>query len=66
MKTITSEKGEAYYQSVYWNDFKRILDSISKDITGDENKWWAQDFKERFASTSFRAGISIKLWQWLG
>ena len=59
MKTLTSEKGEAYYQSIYWNDFPRVLASISQEITGNSEKWWAQDFKERFASTPFERGLAL-------
>jgi len=57
--TVTSVKGEGYYQSVYWNDFKRVLSAISKDLTGDENKWWAQDFRERYAKTPYELGLAL-------
>jgi SAM-dependent methyltransferase len=39
-----------YYGSHYWNDLPRVVRYIAESCTGDPDKWWMDDFKERFCS----------------
>ena len=59
MKTVTSLSSDVYYQGQYWNNIPQVLRYICKKFTGDENKWWIQDFKERYAVKPFSHGLFL-------
>lgn len=59
MHTVVNKNNKIYYTGQYWNDFPKVLEYICEKCTGDKNKWWIQDFKERFAQKPFRKGLFI-------
>jgi ubiquinone/menaquinone biosynthesis C-methylase UbiE len=59
MKTVTNLNSEVYYQGQYWNNIPQVLRYICKKFTGDENKWWISDFKERYAVKPFQHGLFL-------
>lgn len=59
MKTVCNDNSKVYYTGIYWNDLPQVLKYMSKNFTGDENKWWTTDFKERFAQKPFKHGLFI-------
>jgi len=59
MNTIVNENSEVYYNTQYWNDFPQVLEYMSENFTGDKQKWWVQDFKDRFASEKFEHGLFL-------
>jgi ubiquinone/menaquinone biosynthesis C-methylase UbiE len=48
-----------YYTGTYWNDFHRVQEYMAENFTGDKQKWWTQDFKERFAVQPFEHGLFL-------
>ncbi|MBM3707423.1 MAG: class I SAM-dependent methyltransferase [Actinobacteria bacterium] len=59
MKTVTNLSSEVYYQGQYWNNIPQVLRYICKKFTGDENKWWIEDFRERYAVQPFKHGLFL-------
>jgi SAM-dependent methyltransferase len=59
MKTVTNINSKVYYRGQYWNNIPQVLQYICKNFTGDENKWWIEDFKERYASKPFQHGLFL-------
>lgn len=57
--TVVPENSEIYYNGQYWNDFPPVLEYMSENFTGDKNKWWVQDFLERFCQTPFEHGLVL-------
>jgi ubiquinone/menaquinone biosynthesis C-methylase UbiE len=58
-KTVKNLNSKIYYQGQYWNDLPQIQNYISKKITGDENKSWIENFKEKYASIPFQHGLFL-------
>jgi SAM-dependent methyltransferase len=48
MVTATPPDSGVYYSSVYWNDYPRVVEYISRRCTGDPHTWWVDDFTRRF------------------
>lgn len=59
VQTAVNENSEVYYQGQYWNDFPRVLEYMCQNFTGNRNKWWVQDFKERFCQQPFEHGLVL-------
>ena len=59
METAVNPNFEVYYSGQYWNDIPRVLEYMCENFTGDKNKWWVDDFKERFAKKSFERGLFL-------
>lgn len=59
MKTSINENSDVYYKGLYWNDVPEVYKYMCKNFTGDENKWWVEDFKERYAKKPFEHGLFI-------
>ena len=59
MKSVINHNSDIYYKGKYWNDFPKVLEYISKNFTGDKNKLWVEDFKERFAQKPFKHGLFL-------
>ncbi len=59
VQTVVNDNSQVYYHGQYWNDFQRVLEYMCENFTGDKNKWWVQDFKERFCQTSFEHGLVL-------
>jgi len=59
MKTVTSLSSDVYYQGQYWNNIPQILRYICKKFTGDEDRWWIEDFRERYAAQPFKHGLFL-------
>ncbi|MHB8134126.1 MAG: class I SAM-dependent methyltransferase [Anaerolineaceae bacterium] len=57
--TVVNINSDIYYRGQYWNDFPPVLEYMSENFTGDKNKWWVQDFLERFCKTSFEHGLVL-------
>lgn len=53
MKSVTNLNSKVYYHGQYWNDIPIISEYIQKRLTGDENKSWIMNFKEKYASKPF-------------
>lgn len=59
MGTVVNKNSKIYYSGKYWNDFQRVIEYISENFTGDKNKLWVEDFKERFAQKPFKHGLFL-------
>lgn len=59
MKTVVNLNSDIYYQGQYWNDLSLVLEYMSENFTGDKNKWWVQDFQERFSQQQFEQGLFL-------
>jgi SAM-dependent methyltransferase len=59
MGTLVSMDASVYYSGQYWNDFPPVIEYISENITGNPQKWWVQDFKERFCEVPFSRGLFL-------
>jgi ubiquinone/menaquinone biosynthesis C-methylase UbiE len=59
VQTAVNANSQVYYQSQYWNDFQLVLEYMCENFTGDKNKWWVQDFKERFCQKPFEHGLVL-------
>jgi SAM-dependent methyltransferase len=58
--TATPPDSSVYYSSVYWNDYPRVVEYISKRCTGDSKIWWVDDFKRRYcAGGQFDRGLFL-------
>ncbi len=57
--TVTNKNSQIYYKGNYWNDLSLVLEYMSENFTGDKNKWWVEDFLERFAQTPFEIGLVL-------
>lgn len=58
-QTAVNDNSQVYYQGQYWNDFPRVLEYMCENFTGDKNKWWVQDFNERFCQRPFEHGLVL-------
>jgi SAM-dependent methyltransferase len=58
-QTAVNENSQVYYQGQYWNDFRLVLEYMCENFTGNKNKWWVQDFKERFCQKPFEHGLVL-------
>jgi len=59
MKTVINLKSDVYYQGIYWNDYPEVRAYMCKNFTGDANKWWVEDFKERYAKKPFNHALFL-------
>lgn len=59
MKTSINNNSDVYYKGLYWNDVPEVYKYMCKNFTGDENKWWVEDFRERYAAKPFEHGLFI-------
>ena len=59
MESIVSKNSDVYYSGMYWNDFPQVLEYMCENFTGDKQKWWVQDFKDRFATQSYEHGLFL-------
>lgn len=59
IQTAVNDNSQVYYHGQYWNDFHRVLEYMCENFTGDKNKWWVQDFKERFCQKPFEHGLVL-------
>jgi len=59
MKSITNLDSSVYYQGQYWNDIPRIAEYISETLTGDKNKGWIENFKEKYAERPFNHALFL-------
>ena len=58
-QTAVPNSSEIYYHGQYWNDFRLVLEYMCENFTGDKNKWWVQDFRERFCQKPFEHGLVL-------
>ena len=58
-QTAVPDNSQVYYHGQYWNDFRLVLEYMCENFTGNKNKWWVQDFKERFCQKSFEHGLVL-------
>lgn len=58
-KSIISENEDIYYSGQYWNDFPLVLEYMSENFTSDKDKWWVQDFKDRYAQVPYEKGLFL-------
>lgn len=59
MKTSIYDNSGVYYKGLYWNDVPEVYRYMCKNFTGDENIWWVEDFKVRYAIKSFEKALFI-------
>lgn len=59
IQTAVPDNSQIYYHGQYWNDFSLVLEYMCENFTGDKNKWWVQDFKERFCETPYERGLIL-------
>jgi SAM-dependent methyltransferase len=59
IQTAVPDNSQLYYHGQYWNDFPLVLEYMCENFTGNKNKWWVQDFKERFCQTPFECGLVL-------
>lgn len=59
MGTIVNKNSSIYYKGSYWNDFPKVLEYMSQNFTGHKDKYWVDDFKERFAKKPFKHGLFL-------
>lgn len=59
MKTVTNSNSQVYYTGQYWNDYPQVQKYINANFSGDKNKTWQQDFKERYAPRPFKHGLFL-------
>jgi ubiquinone/menaquinone biosynthesis C-methylase UbiE len=59
VQTAVNENSQVYYHGQYWNDFRLVLEYMCENFTGNKNKWWVQDFKERFCQRPFEHGLVL-------
>lgn len=59
MKSVTNLNSDVYYHGQYWNDVPPIAKYISKILTGDENKWWIANFKEKHGQIPFNHALFL-------
>ena len=57
--TAVPDNSQIYYHGSYWNEFQPVLEYMCENFTGDKNKWWVQDFKERFCQKPFEHGLVL-------
>jgi len=58
-QTAVPDNSQVYYHGQYWNDFPLVLEYMCENFTGEKNKWWVQDFKERFCQMPFEHGLVL-------
>ena len=58
-QTAVPNSSQIYYHGQYWNDFRLVLEYMCENFTGDKNKWWIQDFRERFCQKPFEHGLVL-------
>jgi ubiquinone/menaquinone biosynthesis C-methylase UbiE len=58
-QTAVPNSSQVYYHGQYWNDFRLVLEYMCENFTGDKNKWWVQDFNERFCQKPFEHGLVL-------
>ena len=59
MSTVVNKNSKIYYSGKYWNDFPKVLEYMSQNFTGDKNKYWMDEFKERFAKKPLKNGLFL-------
>lgn len=59
MKSIINQNSDIYYKGNYWNDLPKVLEYMSQNFTGNKDKYWVDDFKERFAKKPFKHGLFL-------
>ncbi|HXA43606.1 MAG TPA: class I SAM-dependent methyltransferase [Candidatus Solibacter sp.] len=57
--SIVNDNPEIYYSGVYWNDFKPVVEYMSRCFTGDPATWWEDDFRRRFCATPFESALFL-------
>jgi SAM-dependent methyltransferase len=57
--TVKNENSGVYYSAKYWSNIPYVLEYICENITGNKNKWWVADFKERFCQKPFNCALSL-------
>jgi SAM-dependent methyltransferase len=58
-QTAVPDNSQIYYHGQYWNDLQPVLEYMCENFTGNKNKWWVQDFKERFCQKPFEHGLIL-------
>lgn len=59
MPTVVNDNSQIYYSGKYWNDFPKVLEYMSENFTGNKDKTWVEDFRERFAQKPFQYGLFL-------
>lgn len=59
MSTVVNDNSKIYYTGNYWNDYPKVQEYINFNFTGNKNKTWQQDFKERYANKPFQHGLFL-------
>jgi SAM-dependent methyltransferase len=57
--SVVNDNPEIYYSGTYWNDYKPVVEYMSRCFTGDPGKWWQEDFKDRFCETPFESALFL-------
>jgi len=57
--SVVNDNPEIYYSGTYWNDYKPVVEYMSRCFTGDPGKWWQEDFKERFCAEPFLSALFL-------
>lgn len=59
MKSVTNLNSSVYYHGHYWNDIPEIAQYISQKLTGDKNKGWIENFKDKHATVPFKRALFL-------
>ncbi|HFD11175.1 MAG TPA: class I SAM-dependent methyltransferase [Crenotrichaceae bacterium] len=57
MDTVKSKNSKVYYRHQYWNNIPIVLEYICENYTGNKQKWWIADFKERYCEQPFEHAL---------
>jgi SAM-dependent methyltransferase len=57
--TLVNEASTVYYSGVYWNDLPQVIRYMSECFTGDPDKWWVGDFRDRYCPQPFGRALFI-------
>jgi SAM-dependent methyltransferase len=58
-QTVVSETSGVYYQGQYWNDLPPVLRYMCECFTGDPEKSWTLDFRERYCERPFENALFL-------
>lgn len=58
-RSVINLNSDIYYKGKYWNDIPMVLRYMCKNFTGNEKKWWVDDFKDRYARKPFKHALFL-------
>jgi SAM-dependent methyltransferase len=57
--SVVNDNPEIYYSGTYWNDYKPVVEYMSRCFTGDPATWWEEDFQRRFCAEPFQSALFL-------